>query len=297
MSRSSIRPQQHSSLVNRLARMSDQTVARLLRQSHRLVRRRTASRRSPVSRWSLAEDRLLGQWPDARVARFLGRTAKSVQSRRLKLGRRFASPARPWTEEEDRLIAPRNAQGPIKQWTGVLARRLGRSVVAVRGHRRLKYGAVFPPGQKWTRREVRLLGKHLDREVATLTGRTYATVQVTRCALGIASYRARKKFRWTPARERLLGTQPDRVFAERLDCSCARVKLRRRELGIPAGGRRRWTRAEERLVETALPAREVARRIGRSLRAVRHRRHALSRRTPVRAKAHPGKPRPPYRAR
>lgn len=267
---------QPASIAAKLATMSDHKINRLLRRSSRpLLRRRPAGRRTRAPNWTEAEDRLLGTWPDERLARFLDRTVKAVESRRLKQGIRFVTPPPHWTAEEERLLDPRSARGPIKKWTVELARRLGRSVVAVRIHRRLKYGQVCPTGRKWTKRELRLLGTRPDREVAVLIGRTYETVQVTRYSLRIPSHRARRKFRWTPAKDRLLGTQIDQVLAERLGCSHAVLKARRQALGISSVGCRLWTPKEERLVGT-MRDEEVARRIGRSRKSVVHRRRALN---------------------
>ena len=267
--------QRRSSLTKKLAAMSDQKIARLLRRSHQLDHRQPASRRKSAPKWTAAEDRLLGKWPDERVARFLGRPVKGVQSRRLKLGIRFASPAPRWKPEEERLLDPTAAPGPIRKWTGELSRRLGRSVAAIRNHRRLKYGPVSPPGRRWTRRELRLLGTRPDLEVARLVGRRCGNVQVKRGLLDIPSSRARQKFRWTPAKDRLLGTQDDRDLAERFGCSYAVLKQRRQKLGVAGFGNRPWTKEEERLVGT-MRDEEVARLTGRSRKAVKHRRRALN---------------------
>jgi len=267
---------QPATIAAKLATLSDREINRLLRRSSRsLLRRRPAGRRTRAPNWTEAEDRLLGTWPDERLARFLDRTLKAVQTRRLKQGIRFGSPPPRWTADEKRLLDPALARGPIRKWTGEVARRLGRSVVAIRRQRRLKYGPVFPSPRKWSVRELRLLGTRRDREVATLIGRKCVDVQVKRCALGIPSFRARHKFKWTPAADRLLGTQPDRVLAERLGCSHAVLKARRRALGISSVGRRLWTPEEERLVGT-MRDEEVARRLGRSRKSVVHRRRALN---------------------
>jgi len=68
-------------LRRKLARMSDAEIARLLRRSGRL-RRPGKSRRiaGALRRWTAAEERLLGRWPDAELARRLG-VSKQVISR------------------------------------------------------------------------------------------------------------------------------------------------------------------------------------------------------------------------
>src|SRR5947208_3451389 len=137
--------QQTTTVAKKLAAMSDSEIARLVRGSHRLRPRRRPRRAragTQALRWTAAEERVLGKWPDKRLAHFLGRTAKAVQGRRLKLGIRFALAGRAWTEDEDRLLDPASAQGPLKRWTRQLARQLGRSTIAVQTRRRLKYAAA-----------------------------------------------------------------------------------------------------------------------------------------------------------
>ncbi len=273
--------QQQAAVAKKLAAMSEKTIARLLRRSHRLVRRPAKPGRTSSPPWAAREDELLGKWPDERLARFLGRTRKAVQGRRHKLRILYAPPGRRWTAEEERLLDPRAASGPSRKRTGELARQLDRSAVATRIHRRLKYGPVRPPGRRWTRRELRLLGTRPDLDVAALIGRTYLTVQTKRCGLGIDSYRARRKFRWTPAKDRWLGTLSDEALAKRFGTHRKEVEGRRHALGIAAGLYRPWTPEEERLVGT-MRDEEVARRLGRTRKAVAHRLRALSRTQPKR---------------
>jgi hypothetical protein len=225
---------EHSSVTKKLAAMSDREIARLLRMPHQsLLRRRPLNRRTRAPNWSESEDRLVGTWPDDRLARFLGRTSKAVGDRRQKLGILRMPKARPWTAEEDRLLDPAPARGSIKKWTAELAARLGRTAVAVGTRRRQIYGPRVKQ-RRWSQRELRLLGTRLDREVAVMLGRRCGTVQVKRGTLGIPSYRARQKFKWTPAKDRLLGTQPDKVLANRLGCSYYVAKDRRQKLGVAA---------------------------------------------------------------
>lgn len=269
----SFEEKQRSAVEQKLTAMSDVTIARLMRRSHRLVRRRATPGRTRPPRWTVAEDRLVGKWPDEKVARFLDRTRKGVEARRLALGiRQHAAPPR-WTPEEQRLLAPENRKGPLRQWTASLARKLGRTVAAVSERRRLLYGNMVQQ-RPWTARERRLLGTRPDREVAAMTGRKCGTVQVIRNSLGIPSFRARNKFRWTPAKDRLLGKFSDETLAGRFGIYRKEVERRRHALGIRSRVYRLWTPDEEGLIGT-MPDAEVACRIGRTRKSVWHRRLAL----------------------
>src|SRR5882672_9805134 len=114
-----------ATVAEKLAAMSDQQIARLLRGSHRLAHRRIR-RRTKGPGWTAREDQLLGKWPDKRLGRFLGRTYKAVQGRRLKLGIRFAPRGRPWTPDEERLFDPSLTRRPIQRWIAQVAQQLGR---------------------------------------------------------------------------------------------------------------------------------------------------------------------------
>ena len=151
---------------------------------------------------------------------------------------------------------------------------LGRSVVSVRLKRRLNYG---PLRQRlaWTVREISLLGKRPDSQIAALRGRNKMCVYLKRKFLGIPSYRSSRMRQWTPAQDKLLGTDTDNALAKKFGCGYYLVKERRQALGIRPFSHRRWTPAEEKLVGT-LSAQEVARRTGRTLKSVWHRRRALN---------------------
>jgi hypothetical protein len=171
-----------------LAAMSKREIVRLLREPSRLVGVAISGKSGWVS-WTPAEERLLGTWPDERVAQFLGRTLLAVKAHRRRLGRRRKPPGKAWTIEEDKLLDPAEARRPIAKWTAKLAARLGRTVVAVSIRRTKVYGAML--NRRWTRREIQMLGRLPDREVAAAIGRHYDAVAVKRGAMGIPSYRAR----------------------------------------------------------------------------------------------------------
>ena len=253
--------------------MSDREIARLLRQPESRVKiRRPIRQRAEVTLWTEAEDKLLGKWPDERVAQYLGRKFRAVQTRRQKL-RILRQTHRSWTPEEIRLIDPAATKGPLGEWTSHLAKVLGRSIVSVKTKRLLYYGPRHPK-RAWTPREIALLGTRTDREIAIRLGREKACVTVRRRILRIPSYRSRQSPLWTPAQDKLLGTACDRAVAEKLGYDYYYVKKRRQTLGIPQIGIRLWTRKEEKLVGV-LDDKEVARRTGRTVKSVLHRRRAL----------------------
>ena len=179
-----------------------------------------------------------------------------------------------WTKEEDRLLAK-----ALKSWQRTsgreLARRLGRSVVAVENRRRLKFGRVQPTPRPWKRSEERYLGIRMDPEVARLIGRHPAVVAEHRRQLGIPAVRRRRA--WTRAEDRLLGTLPDPAVGKRIGRLASTVGHRRRKLRItrhpPPGA---FTPEEDRLLGTMSDP-ETARRLHRSLASVLQRRQRLKR--------------------
>src|SRR5207302_352652 len=65
-------------LADKLAAMSDEEVARLLRKSHRIRNTdRTAPARGAGSWWSATEEHLLGGRSDRQLAKLLGRSVRS----------------------------------------------------------------------------------------------------------------------------------------------------------------------------------------------------------------------------
>ena len=220
--------------------------------------------------WTKAQERLVGRQPDAVVARRLGRTRKSVEARRLHLGLR-QRPNRRWTKAEERLLAQTLKAPRGRHAVRELAKKLGRSPVAVELHRRIKFGLVQGAPRVWTRREDRLLGTRSDKEVAQIIGCKSGVVSARRYRLGITSA-LRKPRPWTPAEDRLLGTAPDRIVGRKVGRKFSSVQHRRSQLGIaPAVSPWAWTRKEERLLGTK-PDRELARQFGRTVAAVQARR-------------------------
>jgi hypothetical protein len=219
--------------------------------------------------WSAAAERLLGRWPDAEVAKRLGRSITAVERHRWLVGIKFHENRR-WTKAEERLLA-QSLKGPRRRSaTRELGKQLGRSQTAVEAHRRAKFGRVQRTPRSWIRREERLLGTRTDDEVGRLIGRARSVVAMRRYRLGIPSTVSRRP--WTPAEDRLLGTASDEALSRKLGRSRTSISGRRCKLGIarfPRPGA--WTPEEDRLLGTA-PDRKLARRLGRTLTSVQVRR-------------------------
>ena len=260
-------------MEKKLAALTDEQIARLMRKSHFLKRTPTKSKKAPA--WTSREDELLGKWPDERVARFLDRTPKAVAGRRQALGILNGPSARRWTEEEMRLLEPSQMKGRLKQAVAQVAGQVGRSAVAVAGKRRALHGST-QIRRPWTKRELKMLGTRPDSEVAAAIGRQCGTVQVRRGDLGIKSFRERNQFQWSAETDRLLGTRRDSELAKHLRVPLWAVKARRQQLGISSSVYRKWTRQEEQLIGT-MPDQEVARITGRTAKAIMHRRLSLER--------------------
>ena len=146
-----------------------------------------------------------------------------------------------WTAAEERLL--------LKYGNAEVARRTGRTVAAVQGHKQ----------------KLRRLGRVLPY------------LRKVRWA------------EWTPAKDKIIAENPPRVAMELLDLSPTTIRLRRKALGLgpwirprkpkkPTGPPRpHWTAEEDRLVQTLAP-REAAKAIGRrTLMAVHLRRMTLKR--------------------
>ena len=130
----------------------------------------------------------------------------------------------------------------------------------------------------WTKAEDALLGKFTDREVAEKLNRTLGTVRDRRKFLGKPAvghapqpFRIEREPRDHYAR--LFATRSDRELRAILGWSYKRIHTRRRQL---AGGKIRklqpeWTLEEDCLLGTQ-PDHVLARKFGRPVSAVRHRR-------------------------
>lgn len=130
----------------------------------------------------------------------------------------------------------------------------------------------------WTKEEDALLGKLTDREVATQLNRTLEGVRDRRKflgkpAAGHAAQPSRMEHEPRDHYARLFATKSNRELRAILGWSDKRIHTRRRQL---AGGKFRkqqpeWTLEEDRLLGTK-PDEVLARKFGRLVSAVRHRR-------------------------
>src|SRR5439155_20342946 len=184
--------------------------------------------------WTPEELAVLGTMPDTEAARRLNRAISAVRSKRQQLHILDVNAPKPWTDEQVKLV------GTLPDLE--VARILGRSLSSVRrkrdalGHR--------APGQKthWNDEELRLLGTVSDQEAARLTNRSYKAVQYKRVSLGV------------PMLDPRLNAWKDKNAGQRVN----------RE-GVS------WSREEEALLGT-MPDTKLARKLGRSAKAVRAKR-------------------------
>ena len=105
-----------------------------------------------------------------------------------------------------------------------------------------------------------------DKELARSLGRSVASVQAHRIALGLRKYSLSSRW-WKAEEEKLLGTASDREIATRLGRNVPGVTARRRLLGIPPAPTIRpdsWTATEDRLLGTATDKEIATRLIGHS---------------------------------
>jgi hypothetical protein len=256
-----------------LGRDSDERVAAMLGVSISLVgsKRRDlgipachsghgSARSRPDPFWTPARDALVGTASDAVIARRLGVTLARVRGRRYRLG---VPPACPiprydWTRMDPLLARESDA---------ALAARFGVHEETVR-RRRLKLG--IPPYQpeRRTIRRDRALRRLLVRPTVEIGEVSSSSVATLRRALGVAP--PPRRSRWTAGHLRRLGKVPDDDLARELGISRAAVRQKRYAVGIRLRPWRPWTAAERALLAEIHDDREAARRLGRSVKAIRH---------------------------
>src|SRR5712692_1874388 len=140
---------QQSAIQKILRAKSDREIARLLRQSHRLLNlhRRRRSTISHRERWTDYEHRLLGRIRDEELARLIRRGVTAVAGKRESLGLPiFAPQCIRWSNREIELLG--------KRADPVVARMLGRTRPAVQLKRHsLGIAQCWERGRPWTRDE------------------------------------------------------------------------------------------------------------------------------------------------
>lgn len=224
----SLTPAQKAAVRELIRAKSDREIARLLRQSHRLLNlhRRVRSGRIVREQWTEYELRLLGRIRDERLAKLIHRSAGAIAAKREALEIPIFAPQRiRWSKREIELLG--------QQPDAAVARLLGRTRYAVQLKR---YSLGIPPrwenARIWTPAEEALLGTMRDREVAKRLKRTAGSVRSRRNDhTNIRFIRTPRK--WTAAELRLLGRLPDVEVARRTGRFLAVVRDKRVDLGIP----------------------------------------------------------------
>ena len=125
-----------------------------------------------------------------------------------------------------------------------------------------------PVAPAWTKQEEALLGTQPDEAIARRLTRTFDAVRYRRSQLGIPIFGG-IGHQWTAAQDGLLRLHTTKGVARRLGISMTMVYWRRRKLGI--AGLLPWKPKERALLGT-MSDHDVARKLKRSLGAVRHHR-------------------------
>src|SRR5258706_1258918 len=165
--------------IRRLIRAkSDREIARLLRQSHRLLNlhRRRRSTISHRERWTDYELRLLGRIRDEELAKLIRRGVTAVAGKRESLGIPIFAPQRiRWSKREIEMLGRR----PDPVVAGMLGR--SRYPVQLKRHS-LHIPQCWEGRRSWTRADEALLGTMRDADVAKKLGRTVFGVRTQRLA-------------------------------------------------------------------------------------------------------------------
>jgi hypothetical protein len=219
---------QRLAIQNIIRAKSDREIARILRQSYRLLnlhhRRRSGwSRRE---RWMDYELRLLGRMRAKEMARLFRRSANAVAAKRESLGIAIFAPQRMrWSRREIELLG--------KRPDAVVARMLGRTRYAVQLKRHsLGIPQCWENRRPWSPEEDALLGTMRDSEVAKKLKRSVSSVRSRRLDKTKVRFICTPK-RWTAAQLRLLGKLPEVEVARRTGRFLASVRNKRVQLGTP----------------------------------------------------------------
>lgn len=156
----------------------------------------------------------------------------------------------------------------------VLAKRYGVGEDTIyRQRRRLGVPPARPRPAKVIRsRALRPLLSLTPREAAQETGVGKSTLSRLRGELKVPVPPRRSA--WSPRALARLGKVPDEVLAAELGLKRSTVQVKRLEMGIRKRTVHRWTKEEDRLVRR-LSADQAAQRLGRTRKAVVHRRARL----------------------
>lgn len=254
-----------------LGTASDRDVARRLRVSEGAVRAkrrqldieacfpaRIRSREDPF--WTPAREALLGTASDAAIGRRLHLPHHRVAHRRQKLGipAHRPRPRHPWAR-----VDPHLGQAP----DATLAARFGMHEETVR-RRRLKLRIPPSRPERRTIRRDAALTRLLRRPTVEIAEISDTEVAVLRQQLGVRP--PPRRSRWTAQLLRRLGRERDETIARELGISVHSVRLRRCALGRRRRPWRPWSEAERALLTEIPDDGEAARRLGRTIKAIRH---------------------------
>jgi hypothetical protein len=141
----------------------------------------------------------------------------------------------------------------------------------------------------WSKKELAILRKYPVADVARLTGRTVEAIYTRRKLEGVRENRPRF---WSPQEDELVRTLSVDEAVRRTGRKRFNLLVRRRQLGMPPlkvpqlpPSRRKvhetiritanaWTAEDDEILRT-LPSGEAAKRLGRTIAALRDRRHFL----------------------
>ncbi len=268
-------------MISRLGIQSDKAIAEILGISPMAVfkKRReleigpsqpqTGRSRGASPFWTPERDALLGTASDQKIANQLGIPMHQVAYRRKSLEIPAANPHR---RIDWKPIDPLLGQMTDK----ALAEQVGIYFMTAR-RRRIKL--KIPPFQAERRTVMRNTSarKLLFKPNQEIDEVSKGTVGQLRREFGIPC--PKPPSRWTPEILARLGQEPDALIAEDMGLLPDTVRKKRYEqqrwLREP---RRRWTEEEETLLLTIPDNHEAARRLGRTVRAIRHKRLLLAER-------------------
>jgi hypothetical protein len=198
---------------------------------HPLKRKRVIWTRSTIAK--------LGTMPDAALAGKLRVTVGTVLMKRQKLGISASRPSKSidWTRDMIATLGriPDREFARIHE-INVLTVYKKRLDLGIRC-----YARKSKTWHYWTKKEIDLLGKMPDVDVALRTGIHKASVAWKRGKLNIPPFTTRRPKKlltdWTRKEIAVLGTMTDSAAAAALDLAPSAVRLKRISLGIPPFGR------------------------------------------------------------
>lgn len=198
-------------------------------RNHRHRRGIPGHTRTTAFQWTAARKRLLGTQSDLHLAKRWGISPGRIRRQRMALEIAAADGCRriDWTQV-DPLLATHGSY-EIEELTGVPEPSIRR--------RRRTLGIPSPkdprqPPRRWLRRDLRLLGKVPDQQIAQRLGCTGSTVAAKRQELGIPRYQP-PHHGWDNRAISLLGTAPDARIAQILGKRLAAVTKERLRRKIP----------------------------------------------------------------